>query len=303
MRDAGICFGFAVRSDLQMSLTRAGGSVVAVPLEVSAGPTGPVATDQPVIRWQRSGGAALDVAVFRSADRVDWRVHVEGGGWFDVRPGRITVPEDHESVRREERLWGLPALLAFRGRGDLAVHASAVEVGGRAVLLAGPTRAGKTTLATAAAARGRRVLSEDLCCVRLGSTPLLLPGPASLRVRHDMTSLLQNQPEAGIRDLQDDRLHVALGRAAAGSGDPLPVAAVMLLREGDGPLVVRRDGALALRELWTVTQRMPETQDRSATFHQLGRLVDAVPVLDLVRPLRLDSLTATLDLLDEVVGG
>ena len=56
----------------------------------------------------------------------------------------LTMPLGVEPVRREERLWGIPAALALIRRGDVAVHAAAVEIDGRALLFAGPGRFGKT---------------------------------------------------------------------------------------------------------------------------------------------------------------
>lgn len=56
-------------------------------------------------------------------------------------------------------------ILCYR-RGLMPLHAAAVEIGGRAILLAGPSGVGKSTLAAALASRGHRVLADDLCAVR-----------------------------------------------------------------------------------------------------------------------------------------
>jgi hypothetical protein len=54
--------------------------------------------------------------------------------------------------------------LASGGSRRLTLHASVVDVGGRAIAFLGGTRHGKSTLAAALARRGHAVLSDD-CCV------------------------------------------------------------------------------------------------------------------------------------------
>ena len=65
-------------------------------------------------------------------------------GWFDIDPREpsIAVTPVLDRVRREARLWGVPSLLCYLTRGDVPLHAAAVDVDGRALLLAGPGRSG-----------------------------------------------------------------------------------------------------------------------------------------------------------------
>src|SRR2546430_14670805 len=89
-----------------------------------------------------------------------------------------------------------PPALCCMHRGALPLHAAAVEIESRAVVIAAPGRHGKTTLALAFQRHGYRVLTEDLACCSLASTPKLLPGPALLRVRPDV---YHGHPPAGDR--------------------------------------------------------------------------------------------------------
>src|SRR5207244_12530639 len=108
-----------------------------------------------------------------------------------------------------ERLrWGIPAALRCMHRGDLPLHAAAVEVESRALVLAAPGWHGKTTLALAFQRHGYRVLTEDLACCSLASTPKLLPGPALLRVR---PHVYPGRPPAGPHVVPARRNRVALG--------------------------------------------------------------------------------------------
>src|SRR4030095_13720757 len=64
--------------------------------------------------------------------------------------------------------------LALAATGALVVHASAVAIGGRAILLAGRAGAGKSTLAAFLAGHRMQVLADD--------GALLDGGPAEVRV-------------------------------------------------------------------------------------------------------------------------
>jgi hypothetical protein len=75
----------------------------------------------------------------------------------------------------------IPLLLAERG--ELGLHAAAVGVGGRAVLFAGPSGRGKSTLALAASEHGHPVLSEDGVTIDPDDEPLRIwPGLRGVRV-------------------------------------------------------------------------------------------------------------------------
>lgn len=301
MEQLGGCYGFAVRSAVPLRHLRPGADPDWPPLEVAVGADEPGPASSPVLTWAPSASHPVAAEVHR----VDggYAVHVDGGGWFSVRdrPARVAVPAGGEPLRREERLWGVPALLAFQGRGDLPLHAAAVEVGGRAVVFGGLSGAGKTTLATAAAAAGLRLLSEDLTCVRLAPAPAVLPGPAALRVRRDVADLV-DLPAGSVHDVGDDRLHILLDEQDRGTAAEVPLAAVVLLRPGAEVELAACPATTAVRDLWALSFRLPETAARTRAFDQLTRLVDAVPAYDLRRPLRVDALPATLAALRRAAG-
>jgi len=87
---------------------------------------------------------------------------------FDVRPDARHV-QGYRADPTPEHTFNHLLLdqvlpLAVGGADRLALHASVVNVDGRAVAFLGATRQGKSTLAAALARRGHAVLSDD-CCV------------------------------------------------------------------------------------------------------------------------------------------
>lgn len=69
----------------------------------------------------------------------------------------------------------IDAILAH-GMAFCSLHASAVEVAGKAVLFAGPTEAGKSTLALRLASRGCRHLADDRVLLLAGDAPYRVAG-------------------------------------------------------------------------------------------------------------------------------
>jgi hypothetical protein len=185
--------------------------------------------------------------------------------------------------------------VCFLARGDLPLHAAAVDVSGEAILLAAPGYSGKTTLAAGFDAAGYRVLSEDMSCIRLRPTPTVIPGPAMLRVRRDVAGRLALR---GARNVAagDDRLHFSLDPTRRGDCRPVPLRAlVMLRRSHNGVALERVSPANALRELWPLSFRLPGIEDRARSFHGLTALADNVRVWNLARPLRLDDLDRVVE--------
>jgi hypothetical protein len=235
------------------------------------------------------------------ASERGYQLWIEKIGWFLVQPDDpwIGIPEGGDAVRREEHLWGVPTSLCLLQRGDLPLHAAAVEVGGGGVLFAAPGRFGKTTLAAAFLDAGHRLLAEDVSCLRLASGPVVVPGPAMLRVRRDV--LAQFQPRnASIAGVSGDRVSFAVEDARRGDCTPVPLRAVILLREGPELRLERLSAADALRELWALSTRIPTEENRRQCFSVLGGVVAAVPCWWLSRPLSIDSLPGVVEAIARV---
>jgi hypothetical protein len=287
----GTCYGYEVRSSLPLAYLRNGGGGD----ELHVNPLGAAPDhEELVLEFERPA------RLHRAGD--GYALWVGELGWYGVDPAApsIGVPEDADELQREERLWGVPALLCFRARGDLPLHAASVEVDGEAVLLAAPGRFGKTTLAAAFCSAGHRLLAEDLSCVRLGERPSVLPGPALLRVREDVAAGLDLPGETlGVRE---GRLHVSLAEDARGDGAPVPVRAIVLVTGSSPEITVQPVRPQeAARDLWALTFRLANDADRARSFMQVAELASAVPVWSLTRPLGLEHLAETVERIAEGV--
>jgi hypothetical protein len=139
---------------------------------------------------------------------------------------------------------------ALAADGLLALHASAVEIGGRALAIVGPSGAGKSTLAALLCARGSRLVADDVLRVDpTDSGPLCFPGSRSLRLRPAAASVGSAIREPEIEETADGRIKVT---PADPTDAPLKLVAVLVpepSREAKR-LRVRRLGSMdGLQEL------------------------------------------------------
>ena len=250
-----------------------------------------------MIEWKPTPTLALDAALYRQG--TNFLLRMAGIGWFVVDPDEpsIVLPDVPNVVRREELLWSLPVTLCFLARGDLPLHAAAVEVDGEAIILGAPRTFGKTTLAAGFVNAGYRLLSEDVTCLRIASAPLAIPGPAMLRVRPDVAERMEVENVTKLPG-SDDRVHLALAESARGDGNPVPVRALVLLREGEGGFRLESvPSANAIRDLWSLTFGLPTKTDRANAFAKLVDLTRSVPTSNLYRPRRIEDIPATVEYL------
>jgi len=254
----------------------------------------PVVDGDPLLEWSPRPLRDFEAKLFAMRGRFVFWTSREG--WYDIDPfeASISVTPASDDVRREARLWGVPSLLCYVTRGDVPLHAAAVDVDGRALLLAGPGRAGKTTTAAAFLTAGHRVLAEDLVACRPEPSPTLLPGPAMLRVRPDVYPRLTLMNASPVAE-DAERVHLALEGPARGDGAPVPLAGIVFLRPGEGPPRLRRRSAVdTIRDLWALSLNLPTEEDRARCFRGVAALAASVPAWDLHRPISLDMLEAVV---------
>jgi hypothetical protein len=294
-------FGFRVHSAVPFKFQRAGGGngTLEVALESDMRPP---AADRLLSEWNLRGAANVSAKLYLE-DGI-YRYWISDAGWYRIDPinSTVRIPQEGDEVIREHRLWGVPTLLCATYREDFFLHAAAAEVENGAVLLAAPGRHGKTTLAMAFHREGYRVVSEDSACLRLSPEPALLPGPALLRIRPDV---FDGRAPAGthVVSIHDDRIYLALDEKRRGSVDPVPIRALVFLRESADDIYLEQvPPARALPDLWALGFRLPNDGARAQCFKQITRFAGNVPVWNLYRPLRLDRLPETVSRIVNTVG-
>ena len=294
----GACAGFEVRSTLPFATLRSGSGT---PLEVVHDPAAEAWSGEPILAWRARPDNPFEGRLHRDGDTFGF--WASDAGWYAVDPTRpaIAIADATLSQRRELRLFGVPASICALVAGDLSVHAAAVEVHGQAVLLGGPSRSGKTTLAAAIARAGHRLLAEDTTRCTLRNGPHVYPGPAALRLRADVASWAA-MPGTRLDSLDTGRVPVVIPEPDRGTGDPVPLRAIVLLHEGVGVGLERVSPISAARDLFALTFHLPDRGSRAAVFERLVDLVTAVEVFDLRRPKTPEAVPAVVARLEALVG-
>jgi len=179
----------------------------------------------------------------------------------------------------------------MRARRDLLwLHAAAVERGGSALLLCGPSGQGKSTLGSALCERGWRLMSDDVAPVRMDADEVLAYCQSPVRrVRRDRK--LEPQKRKGLArqkvSLPSGKLHLA----------PTPIGAMVFLTfsPGNPPLASRlSQGEMAMAILRNSTNlndhkemavKRAASMARSLLGESLsyGYTADAVEMLDSLR--------------------
>lgn len=286
--------GFEVRSTLPFQTLRAGSGT---PLYVEERTD--LATDGELIQtWMARPGNSFHGQLLQSGSR--YAFWASDAGWFVIDPAipSITVTAGANSLRRELRLFGIPtAICTFEG-GDISIHASAVEVFGKGVLLAGPSMYGKTTLAAAFAQAGHRLLSEDSTRCSTNGPPSILPGPAVLRLRVDVAPWL-HLPGARAAAAEEGRVPLIVDGQFRGDGAAVPLRAIVILRQTGGAAMLEvAPAAAALRDLLALTFHLPTAAARAACFARVADLTARVPAFNLHRQMTVESLTEVVTLVE-----
>jgi hypothetical protein len=283
-------YGFEVKSDLPLlRLNSATGTRGELRIEAAPGPL-ERGEREPVSTLVTDDGHCW----YASYELEDGRCLIElpPTASFLLEPGasRLVVEsEDADAELLEHRIVSSAACTLLSMRGDLVMHASAVEADGRAVLFCGPTQRGKSTLAQALGESGYCLLGEDGIAIELGEGgPIAFPGARGVRVRR--------------RDEEGRNRTELLPDPGRGEPGPCPVAAVVRLGERGERLTVER--MESVRALAMLTPNLVHSGSRAAiggAFANLATLLGSTPAFAASLPDDLGALaTSVQGLLDSI---
>jgi hypothetical protein len=196
---------------------------------------------------------------------------------YDLRPGEVKRNEQRLLLDDERDL--VPAFemdlyeqVLARAAPGWILHAAAIEVNGRALVLCGASGAGKTTLTLALAARGYRLLTEEVVWIDRTATvrglprPLHVPADSPQRTRIPSGWTQLPYPIRGRDGVVRENILVVPPPEAFQLG-PLPLHAIVRMGHGsDWPLHLEPSRHhIALQRLWDRSLRQDDAGLEAAT--------------------------------------
>ena len=177
--------------------------------------------------------------------------------------------------------------LLLRLRGVVSLHASAIQVGGKAVALLGPPGAGKSTTAAAFARRGVPILSDDVVPLKeRGADFWTVPGYPTVCLWPSSVEMLYGSADALplIMAGWDKRYLDLEAHGHAFPRDPLPLAAIYVLGERRFDVAapeiqgLRGNDSLFALLVNTFGAHLSDSAMRARDFLTLGRVAARVPI-------------------------
>ncbi len=252
-------------------------------------------TEPAFARWRSVEGEVVttfhripDGYLVRFKERADFTVSLSRRV-VTCRPGPGV------SRRAAEDLYLNQVLPLIHGQeGDLMVHASAVAVDGAVIAFAGPTGAGKSTLAAGFARAGMPFLSDD--GVRLTQEDgryVAAPNRPSFRLWQDSEAAVVSGTEV-LDDAGHEKTHVAASEALPFQDQPLPLHTLYFLGHRDCAEVrfelLRAQVALAELINHSFLLDVADKARLQAHFDALAKLSASVPAFLLYYPRDYDRL-------------
>lgn len=280
--------GLRIRSALPIAGFALAGD--AYDVDIRWGPTEPVPAESPTGRL-----------LVLYSDHGGWRyAAVDDGSAITLRvPGICDFVLDRPTRTIECRpdprvdrrmiailLAGLVLAFVLILDGHCVLHASAVEIEGRAVAFAGASGSGKSTLAALLCGMGARLVSDDVLRLALEPNPMCVAGVPELRLRPGSAWAVDHYAVLPpSRETVDGRLAIA----PAPCDGPVPIAVIVL------PRLERRATAVEVRRLVGAEPllrlaelgRVPGWRDRgilSQQFDGLAAIATEVPVVEALIP-------------------
>ena len=271
----------------------------------------------PDLRVRRGVGdesaAAMRTGTFFEARRDGFLLRVEGIGRVWASAARDVVvdvePAASDAVVRT-LLLGLVLTAVLHQRGVLVLHASSVVTRHGAVLLAGHSGDGKSTLLAALVGRGYEPFGDDAAVITQEGTGRLLahPGFPYVKLWEDAAIRLGHAFEDAPRVTPGvDKYSFRLGACQTRPPEALAGLCLLGFHDGDNDIrcesVVGREYFAAVREYTRNFSLLEELRMQVPHFHLAAAVASGVPAVRITRPRDGDSLQEVLDRLEPYLHG
>jgi hypothetical protein len=199
----------------------------------------PSETTYYVSDWLDHGSGEPGLVIYRSIEDGSYIFRYAEGVEFQIAADSARIGArfaSHSSLVDMTSFLTGPVLgFVLRMRGVIALHACAIDVGGRAIMLVGDAFAGKSTTAVMFARMGCAILTEDVAplCVERGAIAVQ-SGCTEVALRPQAVEYLFGSADALPRFSDNwEKRRLDLAQTGAFSHRSLPIAAIYVLTNHD----------------------------------------------------------------------
>ena len=234
---------------------------------------------------------------------------IPGVGRYHVLAGsEIGIEPFPEAKIEDVRLFLLGSAFGaiYLQRGYFPLHASVVDIEGKAVAFAGDSGAGKSTMGAWMNRQGYPLLCDDVCVIRMNEdqTPMAFPAYPQMKLWKDALRLLELEASGLRRDYaRADKFHLPVETLFA--EEPVPLRQIFFLRYSDDapvPVMEEISPPEAVPLLRNNTYRYQFISGLELTekhFRDCISIAKSVPTHFLDRPRKLSSLNDCQRLIEE----
>ncbi len=249
-----------------------------------------------------------------TTSRPGWNAHGDqfllrapGTGRFLIKRGQEVVFELEPGVPAQAcaaYLQGTVMGALLHQRGGIVLHSSGIEADGGAILFAGASGEGKSTLVAALSTRGYPVICDDVSHVSFNQEGRPLVSSDARRIKLTDESIHATGLEMGRREAvlaNTEKTYVKPAKHWTGSD--LPLRAIYLLQSAaiNDAVVARLPSAMALNELRGNAHRpniVLHTGQLPRYFQASAKILEHAPVYVVKRGRDLSKLASTMDILE-----
>jgi hypothetical protein len=201
----------------------------------------------------------------------------DAGSVIDLYPGEMLVSQALPGPL-SPYFAGTATGLMLAMTGLAPIHGSAVEIGGRAVLLCGASGMGKSSFAAALIGHGARLISDDLTALSIDAdgVPVLWPGRTGMRLRPEAAANLGDRAgKLPPEQEADGKLWFTPPRC--GGAAPIPLDRILVLCEDAGRPLPRVLPSLLAGQLFR-RNLLLGLDARDPIYRTLRHVAERVPI-------------------------
>lgn len=236
---------------------------------------------------------AKNKGVLYESKQNDFLFRLENVSSYRVQNGNtITVQPNEKATSEEIRLFLLGSTMGglLHQRGILPIHGSAVEKDNKALIIAGASSSGKSSLAAGMSELGYSIISDDISVIEFQNENKVMvqPGTPYLKLWNDVLSYFKEDPNLTKVRPNLDKYYLPKKTVTPNKAIPLEKIIALSVKNSSGFVHRKIHGAQKFELLRNNTYRLQYSEpfeQSKLQFFNLTKLANSVEIYKLERPI------------------